>query len=166
MWGDFQCPACRAFVLGVERQLDQTLVADGVAKVVWRDMAFLGDESVWAAQAADCAADQGQFWEYHDKLYAEQAGENRGTFQKENLKRFAADIGLDQETFNVCLDTGQHAGDVQREITIGRTRGVNATPTLFVNGQKVAGVPSFEQLRQLVLAAAATASPAATDEAQ
>lgn len=68
LWADFQCPACRAFALGPGRQLEETLIAQGRAKLAWRNFAFLGPESLWAAEAAACAGEQGQFWAYHDTL--------------------------------------------------------------------------------------------------
>ncbi|HEY7063538.1 MAG TPA: thioredoxin domain-containing protein [Chloroflexota bacterium] len=161
-WADFQCPACRALNLGAARQLDDSSVKDGTVKLVWHNFAFLGQESVWAAEAADCADEQGRFWDYHDKLYAAQSGENRGTFSKDNLKRFAADLGLDQPAFNACVDSDRYAGQVKAETEAGRQQGVRVTPTLFVNGQKLEGVPSFEQLSQVIAAqAAAAAAPPA-----
>ena len=155
VWSDYQCPACGRFALGAGRQLVDTLVADGTVRVVWRDMAFLGDESIWAAEAAAAAAEQGQFWAYHDKLFASQRGENRGAFRKDNLKRLAAEMGLDTAAFNAALDSGRYAAEVQRETALGRAKGVRATPTLFVNDQKIEGVASFEQLQQVVNVAVA-----------
>jgi protein-disulfide isomerase len=156
-WADFQCPACRQYALGPGRRLEETLLAEGKVRVVWRHMAFLGQESVWAAEASECAAEQGQFWAYHDKLFAEQAGENRGAFSKANLKRFAAELGLQPDAFNACLDQGRYTEQVRAEREEGRRKGVRATPTIFINGQKVfEGVPSFEQLRQAIEATTAT----------
>ena len=66
--------------------------------------AFLGQESLWAAEASECAAEQDAFWEYHDYLYDSQNGENRGAFNKENLYSFAEILGLDTDQFNQCLD--------------------------------------------------------------
>src|SRR5581483_3425295 len=133
-WADFQCPACRQFALGVERQLESTYLASGQVKLVYHHLAFLGDESEQAAAAAECAGDQGQFWAYHDKLFAEQAGENRGAFSKDNLKRFGADLGLDQASFNACVDSDRYLSAVRAETREGRRLGVRSTPTLFVNG--------------------------------
>ena len=136
-WADFQCPACRNFTR-VEPELQQAVLADGGARLVFRHMPFLGQESVWAAEAAECAGDQGSFWKYHDMLYASQNGENRGTFSKDHLKRFAAAAGLaDQAGFNQCLDTDRYAGRVLEEKQRGERLGVNSTPTLFVNGRRV-----------------------------
>ena len=136
-WADFQCPACRTFTR-VEPELQQAVLADGGARLVFRHMPFLGQESVWAAEATECAGDQGSFWKYHDMLYASQDGENRGTFSKGHLRRFAVAVGLaDQAGFNLCLDTDKYAGLVLEEKRRGERLGVNSTPTLFVNGRRV-----------------------------
>jgi protein-disulfide isomerase len=125
-------------------------IASGQAKLVWHDFPFLGPESFAAAQAARCAADQNQFWAYHDKLYEEQAGENSGKFSTQNLKQFAADLKLDSQQFNGCVDGNQHQADVQADLAAGKQQGINVTPTLFVNGQKIEGVPSYSQLSQVI----------------
>jgi hypothetical protein len=65
--------------------------------------AFLGPESRQAAEASECAAEQGAFWPYHDRLYERQAGENRGAFSQDNLKRFAVELGLNGQAFDACL---------------------------------------------------------------
>ena len=78
-------------------------------------VAFLGEESQWAAEASECAADQDKFWEYHDKLFASQNGENQGAFNKDNLKQFAADLKLDTAAFNECLDSGKYTQAVQEQ---------------------------------------------------
>lgn len=156
-WADFQCPYCREFALGAGKQLIQSLVPSGRVRFVWRDFAFLGPESVWAAEAAACAADQGKFWEYHDKLFAEQGGENQGAFAKANLERFAAELGLDAAAFDRCLTSNQHLARVEQERATGTREGVDATPTIFVNGQKYVGPPTYDRLRALIDTASAAA---------
>ena len=79
-------------------------VNNGNVRLGYWHVAFLGEESQWAAEASECAADQDKFWEYHDKLFASQSGENQGAFNKDNLKQFAADLKLDTAAFNECLD--------------------------------------------------------------
>ena len=152
VWSDFQCPYCRIFAQGAQRQLIQTSVAQGRAKLVHRSFAFLGPESELAAQAADCAGEQGRFFDYHDKLFAEQKGENKGAYAKDNLKRFAVQLGL-APSFDACLESGRYAADVRSEREAGQQKGVRATPTIFVNGQKFEGALSFEELRRAVDAA-------------
>mgnify|MGYP000334556846 CR=1 FL=1 len=110
-------------------------------------MAFIGQESQWAAEAAECANEQGQFWIYYDKLFEEQGGENVGTYSKENLKRFAAELGLDTEQFNQCLDSGRYESKVRQETEEGRNAGVRSTPTLFVNGKLVENGADYNVLK-------------------
>lgn len=148
-WADFQCPACGQFARQTEPQLLSQYVAKGQVAIIFHHMAFLGQESNWAAEAAECASEQGKFFEYHDKLYALQAGENRGAFAKDNLKRFGAEIGLGGD-FAACVDSGRYAQVVRDDTKVGEGRGVTATPTLFINGQKIQGAASIDQLKAII----------------
>ncbi len=112
--------------------------------------AFLGTESLWAAEASECAADQNAFWEYHDLLFANQAGENRGAFSIENLKRLAQELGLETEQFNECLDGGKYRNLVRSQTEIARQIGVNSTPSFLINGQPFVGAQPFENFQKLI----------------
>lgn len=114
------------------------------------NMAFLGPESQWAAEASECAADQGRFWEYHDLLYARQKGENQGAFRKENLKGFAEELGLDVEAFAACFDSGKYTSQVQADTSFARSLGISGTPAFLVNGRPVMGAQPFETFRTLI----------------
>lgn len=148
-WADFQCPACGLFVRNTESQLLTTYIAQGKVKLVFHDFAFLGQESNWAAEAAQCAGEQSKFWEFHDKLYASQRGENQGAFSKDNLKKFASDLGLGPQ-FGSCLDSGRYAQAIRDEQKTGQGLGVKSTPTLFVNGKKLEGAYSFDELKAII----------------
>jgi protein-disulfide isomerase len=111
---------------------------------------FLGDESQWAAEAAECAGDQDAFWEFHDYLFSHQNGENQGAFSKDNLKGFAADMGLDTEAFNTCLDSGKYTQRVTDQTNIGQQLGVQSTPTFAVNGQPVVGAVPYDTFKQTI----------------
>ncbi len=91
-------------------------------------------ESTWAAQAAECANQQGKFWEYHDKLFQVWSGENVGTYIKPKLKQYAADLELDTATFAQCLDGDKTLSIVQADVAEGVRMGVRSTPSFFVNG--------------------------------
>ena len=148
-WADFQCPACGQLARQTEPQLLSQYVAKGQVAIIFPHMAFLGQEANWAAEAAECAGEQGKFFEYHDKLYASQAGENRGAFSKDNLKRFGAEIGLGGD-FSACVDSSRYAQVVRDDTKLGEGRGVTATPTLFINGQKIQGAASIDQLKAII----------------
>ena len=108
-------------------------------------MAFLGDESQWAAEAAECAGDQASFWAYHDKLFASQSGENQGAFSKDKLKGFAADLKLDTAAFNTCLDSGKYTQVVQAETAAAQALGAQSTPSFFINDWLVLGALPIER---------------------
>lgn len=114
--------------------------------------AFLGQESFWAAEASECAGEQGEefFWLYHDYLFANQNGENRGAFEIENLKSFAGALGLDTEAFNACLDSGRYTSLVQEQAAFSSSIGVRSTPTFIINGTPVIGAQPFEVFEQLI----------------
>lgn len=136
-WGDYQCPACRRFKEAFFPQLVQDYIATGKIRFEYRDFAFIGDESKLAAEAAFCAQDQGKFWEYHDALFANQRGENVGSFTVARLKQIAQAVGLDVRQFDSCVNSRQHRGEVEAMYREAQGLGVNSTPTFFVNGKKV-----------------------------
>lgn len=137
-YGDYQCPFCERYFQQNQSAFISQYVNSGKARFVWKDYAFLGQESTWAAEAARCANDQGKFWEYHNYLYSHQSAENSGAFSKVNLKNFAAALGLNATQFNTCLDTGKYATFVQQETQAASAIGVNGTPATFINGLLVA----------------------------
>ncbi len=92
-------------------------------------------ESHWAAEAAECANQQNKFWEYHDKLFQVWTGENVGTFTKPNLKKYAADLGLDATKFNPCIDNDQTASIVQKDENEATSLGLPGTPSFLINGR-------------------------------
>ena len=143
-YADFQCPVCGRFARTTGKQIIETYVKTGQVRFVLRNFPFLGDESLWAAEAAECAAEQGAFWEYHDKLFAEQRGENMGAFSKPNLKRFAQELGLDSGSFDACLDSDKYEGKIQlQKAKASETLGVHSTPTLYVGDKMMSGLQSF-----------------------
>ena len=126
-------------------QLAPQYIDTGKVRIVYRHFVFIGTESEWAAQAAECANDQDKFWAYANYLFTRQAGENRGAFAKNNLKQFAAAAELDMPKFNACFDANKYADLVKQQTNEGRTRGVRATPSFFINGQFVEGLPTKDQ---------------------
>lgn len=142
-FGDFQCPFCGRFFSTTEKQIKEAYIKTGKAKFIWRDFAFLGQESVNAAQAARCAGEQGKFWEYHDYLFEHQKGENLGTFAIENLKGFADDLKLSAAEFSFCLDSKKYLSAVEEETRFAKDLGIDGTPTTFVNDKMVPGAVPF-----------------------
>ncbi len=149
-YSDFQCPYCARAARTMDPSIEKDYVADGRAKLVFQPVAFIGDESDLAAQAAECANDQGKFWNYHDKLFENQHGENQGGFSADNLKRFATELGLDAATFNQCLDSHQHQDLVKTETQDALNKGVKSTPTFIIGDQTVVGPSSYDDLKKVI----------------
>jgi len=149
-WEDFQCPVCKAANTQVLDRLIAEYVDTGKVQLQYRYFAFLGPESQWAAEAAEAAAEQGRFWEYHDALYNAQAGENRGAFSRERLKAIAEGLGLDMARFEAAFDSGKYRQVVEEEHQEGLDLGVVGTPTYFVNGTPVQDWRDYSAFKRLI----------------
>jgi protein-disulfide isomerase len=147
---DYQCPACGAYNRSFEEGVVAAFAQTGKVRYEVHSMSFIGQESVDAAQAALCAADQNKFWEMHNTIFANQKGENQGAFSKARLKAFAATAGLDTGAFNSCLDSGKYADKVTQERDEGDTRGVSQTPTFFVNDKIYVGTQSADDFKRII----------------
>ena len=136
-YADFQCPACATFV----QQTEPTLVKDYIStnKVLFQfhPFSFLGPESNTAAEAAYCASDQNKFWEFHDTLYNDQHGENKGWFTAARMLTYATNLGLNKDTFKTCLDSGKYKQQVLDDFDTARAKGIDRTPSFIINGQIV-----------------------------
>lgn len=167
IWADYQCPYCRLEAMVFGGSLERAYVLPGSARIVYRDFAFLGQESIDAAVAARCAGrqDAGAYWRYHDLLFASQQGENQGTFKRENLVTLAGMAALDVTAFTACLDDPAVAKAVADETAAGRALGVESTPTMRVSGpggtKVLAGFSSGWSAIRDAMAAAAVAAPSA-----
>ena len=162
VYEDFQCPYCRLFTMQVEPQVTEAFVKPGTARLVFRDLPFLGEESRWAAVAGRLAAQQGRFWQLHDYLYANQLGENVGSFTPERLMTMAQAAGLDMEPFIAGLHVPAARAlfaDIQAEARTGATGlGITATPTVVVNGLPIS-TPYFASISAAVEVALAASVP-------
>ena len=103
------------------------------------------DRARIAAEAAQCAHEQGKFWPYHDKLFANQRALGDG-----ELRTYALEVGLDAAAFDQCLAVGRFRGDVQNDLTEGSRFGVRGTPAFFVNGRFMSGNQPFEALSRVI----------------
>jgi protein-disulfide isomerase len=143
VWADYQCPYCARFSTQVEPLIIATYVDTGQVRLVFRDLAFLGEESRWAAVAAQLAEEQDQFWPYHDYLFANQLGENVGSFEIDRLQEIAGRVGLDQAAFDAGLELEAARltfAAIRTEFeTDAAALGIHSTPTVVVNGTVLEG---------------------------
>jgi protein-disulfide isomerase len=142
-WSDFQCPFCREAQPVLGRLLAEF---PKQVRLAFKDFPLRSHEmAVPAALAARCAGDQGRFWEYHDLLFVAQPA-----FARDELVGYARRLGLDGPRFIECLDAARFQEDVMADQREGRAAGVHATPTFFVNGQKIEGALPIEQFRDAI----------------
>ncbi len=142
-FSDFQCPACGHAFPTVKRLMEKY---QGKVRIVFRDYPLpIHPQAPKAAEAARCAADQGRFWELHDRMF-----QNQQKLAVADLKAAAAEIGMDGAAFGSCLDSGRYAAAVQKDVADGRGYGVSATPTFFINGRMINGAAPLQSFSQVI----------------
>ena len=142
-FSDFDCPYCKRATDMIARLL---LEFGDQIRFVYKDYPLPNHPNAFkAAEAGNCANDQGKFWQFHDKLF-----ESQGELDVASLKIYASELGLDMDRFTACIDSGRHASSVEKDIKIGAGYGVSSTPTLFVNGRAVVGAPPYENFVEVI----------------
>ena len=136
VWEDFQCPSCKAFE-STNGAAIKALVVEKKAKVVFHPLSFLGPESVYAANGAACASDQGKFLEFYEIMYANQPAENSGAWINEGVIATAAAAGVTGPEFEACVNKGKYADWVGNVGSEGSKQSINSTPTVFINGKEI-----------------------------
>src|SRR3989344_8886654 len=149
-FGDYQCPFCGRFFKEVQPSILKDYVDTGKVKFVYKNLAFLGKESTDAANAALCAKEQNKFWEYHAKLYNSQDGENQGAFSLDNLKKFAASLGLNAAKFDSCLDLQKYNSQVQSDLAEANKNGFTGTPSTAVGTVSVIGAQPYNEFKTII----------------
>lgn len=151
---DFQCPVCRNHYINIEHQVITEYVDTGQVRYIYQPVGFLdrgnSTESTQSAEAAYCAADQNKFWEYHDVLFANQTGENVGSFLDDRLIAFAESIDLDMDAFESCLLNDEKAQTLADAENSAFSQGIQSVPSFIINGQVLVGLRTFENLSEVI----------------
>ena len=136
VWEDSQCPVCKLFE-DANGEYIESLIREKKANVRYHVLSFLGDESVRAANASFCAADEGQFLDFQKAIYAVQSSiENSGFWSNETLVEIGKKIGITSTKFEDCVTKGSKVDLVQANSDSMSKFGVQGTPTVFINGKK------------------------------
>jgi protein-disulfide isomerase len=139
-FADFRCPFCEQFFTNTEPQLLKEFVDTGKANFAFRNFAFLGPASVVAANASECANDQGKFWDFYDYLYKNQPAETDTTmYTTDTLAQDAATLGMDSTAFTNCLNNKTDDAKAAKDLADGQAAGVSGTPSFFINGNPIVG---------------------------
>lgn len=140
-FGDYRCPYCAQFETRVFPKLRENYIETGKVKYHFVNYAFLGDGSKEAAVAGECVNKQSteQFWDFHHALYENQGPESERWVNTGLLMDIAKNSteGLDYKRLQSCIEDRETAGEVARDLQVGRSMGVTSTPSVFVNGEPV-----------------------------
>ena len=149
-FSDFQCPFCKRFREQTFDQLKAQYIDTGKVKFVYRDFPLhsIHPMAGKAAEAGECADDQGKFWEYHDKIFEGQsvwASSGVSVF-----KQYAQELGLDSKKFNDCLDSGKYKDEVEKDLGDATSSGGQGTPYFLVGNQPISGAQPFAAFQSAI----------------
>ncbi len=142
-FSDYECPFCKK----VEPTVREVLKTYGPDKVrfAYRNFPLPFHQSARpAAEAAGCAAEQGKFWEYHEKLM------DATDLSAENMKKLAASVGVDQKKFDECVASQKFKDEIEKDLKAGEEAGVNGTPAFFINGRMIDGAQPFDKFKEVI----------------
>jgi len=144
-FSDYECPYCTKWQAEVMPQLLKTY-GDKI-RIVYKDFPLIGlhDNAAPAAEAADCAGEQGKYWEYHDLLFNGKLKLSTAAF-----KEYATRLGLDAIKFNDCLTSRRFQSEVEDDYNFAANLGIRSTPTFFINGLALVGAQPFEAFQQVI----------------
>lgn len=139
-FSDFQCPFCSRFRTETFDQIKSQYIDTGKVKFVYRDfpLTSIHPMAQKSAEAAECADDQGKFWEMHDVIFERQA-----SLSLTSLKQWANELGLNENDFNKCLDSGKYTNEVNKDASDAQRAGGQGTPYFIVGNQPVSGAQPF-----------------------
>jgi len=145
-FSDFQCPFCERFYTETLPLLKTNYIDTGKVKLIYRDYPLdFHPMAQKSAEAAECVRAKGGdegFWKYHDQIY-----ENQASLTNDNLKKWAKELGYNIDT---CLDSGEKASEVLKDISDGESYGVTGTPTFFINGQVIEGAYPYATFQEVI----------------
>lgn len=131
-FSDYQCPFCARHFRETLPQMEREYINTGKLKYVLRDFPLeaIHKDALKAAEAANCAGEQGKYWEMHDRLF-----QNQNELEVKHFPKHVNALGLDLSAFRKCLNGGKHAAKIRRDIEEGQKAGVKGTPTFFLGVQ-------------------------------
>ena len=145
-WSDFECPFCERFYQQTLPSIEEEYIKTGKVKLVYRDFPLsFHANSQKAAEAAECAGEQGKYWEMHNLLFGQ--GVQGGVA---GFKQYAKTLNLNSAKFDTCLDSGAMAEEVQKDMADGAAVGIQGTPGFLINGKLISGAQPFSVFKQVI----------------
>ena len=145
-FSDFQCPYCANWHFDTKGRIEEQYIKTGKVKLVYMHHPIRAhSQAEPAALASECANEQGKFWEFHDLIF-----ENQRAIGAANYKKWASDLGLNQQQFDDCYDSKKYLADVQDDLNKGRRAGVTGTPGFLMNGILIIGAHPFTTFQKAI----------------
>jgi protein-disulfide isomerase len=146
-FSDFSCPACAAAAPIVE-EIAKTYPEQ--VRIVFNSYNIGHQWSEKSLEAGECAYNQGKFWEFHDIIFSHQSEWASASDPVEKFQSYATQAGISSEVMKSCLDSNQMRSEVSSDTALGRSNKVTATPTFFINGQKIEGTRSLGEFKTII----------------
>lgn len=159
IFSDYQCPFCAKFYKETEQLIIKNYVDSGRAKLVYKDLAFLGPESLAASEASNCAKDQGKYWAYHDAIFEAELqeidksgnSENTGNLNRDEFKKIAENLKMNVNDFLSCFDSKKYDSEIEQDTNEAKAVIPKvSTPTIFVNDKMIQGAYPYEVFSQAI----------------
>lgn len=148
-FSDFKCGYCGMFAVETLPQIRQAYVDTGKVRFAYKNMAVQGAESTRAAEAAECAAEQDNFWGFHDIAFADLVMV-RSELNNETLIAMAGQLKLDTDAFKTCLESGRYKNKVSQDTLSAQSLGVRGTPSFLINDVFFTGAQPYEAFQQVI----------------
>ncbi|MCS6848233.1 MAG: thioredoxin domain-containing protein [Anaerolineae bacterium] len=149
-YSDFNCGFCRRFYTETLQRILDEYVKTGKARFSYKHYPFLAPSSAWKAEAAECAAEQGRFWDYHTLLFTQNIAGDDEAAVKQALTTAAGEIQLDVAAFTDCLNAGNARRRVQADAEEGQQLGVSGTPSFLINGRPLVGAQPYARFKAMI----------------
>ncbi len=152
-FSDFQCPYCKSFYDQTLGRIKSDYVDSGKATFAYRQFPLsIHANAQKAAEASECANEKGKFWDYHNKLFGTQVewASRAGADAINAFADYASQVGLDSAEFKTCIESGKFAGNVSSDMSYGQSQGAGATPTVFINNQKIVGAQPYDTFKAAI----------------
>lgn len=161
-FADLRCPFCKQFYSTTEQQIISDYVNTNKIKFAFRHFEFLGPASTTAGEAAECANEQGKFWDMYDYLYKNQPDEtDTSMYTNDKLTSVAGTLGMDTNQFSSCMSSNKYAQNITNDQNDGQTAGITGTPsfvigkldstgTKIVGGQLIVGAVPYSQIKAAI----------------
>jgi len=152
-YSDYGCPFCRRYTTSTFPTIKEQYIDTGKVFYVYKDLPIVDNhpQAAFAAEAAECAGEQGQYWPMHEQLFAEpEAWDTTAEAARASFERYAGELGMNNAELLACFDEGRYRDEVQADLEEARQFGLSGTPSFVINGKLLVGAYPTEDFVRIV----------------